>query len=393
MRKQIEILRANKKRGFTLIELIITIFLLSLVLGLLLQLSNSFYKRYQQIEERWIVQNAAKRVMQYFEMQNEALSNSASISLFYSPEEQPISDYDDDLPPTVMQGVPAVGNDTYAYIYSKPSDDPELGDMIYVLERGEGNVPVSLTKVVLGEEIPLKIDFSVSVEPVAVTRNERPTLPDGSPMPDEDIVTKTDKEGNTYYYAGGQEEYLRTTVDITISTPSSAGGNYKLTTSYTMNNMMQNQQVNHEGSGVVETAPGRDIGVAGWSDENLPCPVDTTVYPYADHAANILRYVSAESFLNSQNTGAADLDIQGAGLCFGNLVMQGSSMETQVKGALRDFRDNVLRKTALGNLVIEKYYNEWSPALVAAATENPALKVLGKIVLIPASIVALFVAD
>ena len=53
----------------------------------------------------------------------------------------------------------------------------------------------------------------------------------------------------------------------------------------------------------------------------------------------------------------------------------------------------MLAKTELGNQIIDKYYNEWSPALVAAAEENPAVKTLGKLVLIPASVVALFIAD
>ena len=43
--------------------------------------------------------------------------------------------------------------------------------------------------------------------------------------------------------------------------------------------------------------------------------------------------------------------------------------------------------------IIDKYYNEWSPALVAAAQEHPSLKTVGKIVLVPASVVAFFTAE
>lgn len=368
--------KLKSKQGITLVELLVTIALMAMVTGLTIQLAHSFLQSYSIVQARWRTQNAAQQVMQYFRLQNESLSNSASISLFYTETEQPVADYED---PTDMQGVPSTGNDTYAYIYSQPASDPELGDVIYVLERGEGKTPVNLTEYLIDEEVPLDIKFSVSVVPQEVFRGE----------------ATTDAEGNTtvpYSYGGGEDAYLPTTVDVTISTPESIGGNYTLTTSFTMNNMMQNQRVNYEGGTPCRVAAS-GIGIAGWDDPDLECPVSTSLYPYATKSANILRYVSAQSFLESQNTNGADLNVQGAGLCFSNLVMADSPIGWQVKGALRDFRDNVLAKTDLGNQIIDKYYNEWSPALVAAAEENPAVKTLGKLVLIPASVVALFIAD
>ena len=368
--------KLKSKQGITLVELLVTIALMAMVTGLTIQLAHSFLQSYSIVQARWRTQNAAQQVMQFFRLQNESLSNSASISLFYTETEQPVADYED---PTDMQGVPSTGNDTYAYIYSQPASDPELGDVIYVLERGEGKTPVNLTEYLIDEEVPLDIKFSVSVVPQEVFRGE----------------ATTDAEGNTtvpYSYGGGEDAYLPTTVDVTISTPESIGGNYTLTTSFTMNNMMQNQLVNYEGGTPCRVAAS-GIGIAGWDDPDLECPVSTSLYPYATKSANILRYVSAQSFLESQNTNGADLNVQGAGLCFSNLVMADSPIGWQVKGALRDFRDNVLAKTDLGNQIIDKYYNEWSPALVAAAEENPAVKTLGKLVLIPASVVALFVAN
>lgn len=368
--------KLKSKQGITLVELLVTIALMAMVTGLTIQLAHSFLQSYSIVQARWRTQNAAQQVMQFFRLQNESLSNSASISLFYTETEQPVADYED---PTDMQGVPSTGNDTYAYIYSQPASDPELGDVIYVLERGEGKTPVNLTEYLIDEEVPLDIKFSVSVVPQEVFRGE----------------ATTDAEGNTtvpYSYGGGEDAYLPTTVDVTISTPESIGGNYTLTTSFTMNNMMQNQRVNYEGGTPCRVAAS-GIGIAGWDDPDLECPVSTSLYPYATKSANILRYVSAQSFLESQNTNGADINVEGAGLCFSNLVMADSPIGWQVKGALRDFRDNVLAKTDLGNQIIDKYYNEWSPALVAAAEENPAVKTLGKLVLIPASVVAMFIAD
>ena len=377
--------QAKKKKngGFTLVELLVTVAVLSVTLGLAVQLSHQFYKRYAQIEQRWIVQNAARRVMDYFEQTNEALTNSTNVALFYTDPENrgEVEAYAD---VSKMQGVPAAGNGTYAYIYTKPAADPTLGDVIWVVERAnETNVtptPVNLTEYNLGENVPLSIAFRVSTTPVEVTKGEAVQNPDGTTTV-------------PYVYGGGEDAYLTNTVDIIISTPSSLGGNYTLTTSFTMNNIAQNQQVNYDAGGICETAG--NVYIAGWSDAEIDCPVNTgdSRMQYATEKANILRYVSTASFLSSQNTGTAGFDAEGAGLCFGALCMEGSAVGTQVKGALRDFRDNVLAKTELGNTVIDKYYNEWSPALVAAAEAHPSLKTFGKIVLIPASVIAFFTAE
>lgn len=375
--------KKQRQKGFTLVEMLVTVAIMSIVLVMTVQLSDAFFRRYRMTEARWKSQNAAQRVMQYFEMRSEALNNSAGISLFYTDTDrhpQP-STQDPNLPGVVMQGVPDTGNKTYAYIYcQKDPARPDLGTLIYVLERGEGKRPVSLTKYLLDDDIPLDISFNVSTAPVAVHREGSPDAP-------------------SYEYSGGEDAYLRTTVDVIISTPQSIGGNYQLKTSFTMNNMTKNQSINYEGGDITPVSDNLkdEMGIAGWNNPELNkkglCPVAKSKHPYAQNPANILRYVSTESFLQSQNTNGADIDVQGAGLCFSVLSMQGSAVELQVKGALRDFRDNVLSKTELGNCIIDKYYNEWSPALVSAAAEHPALLKVGKCVLIPASLIALFAAD
>ena len=186
--------KLKSKQGITLVELLVTIALMAMVTGLTIQLAHSFLQSYSIVQARWRTQNAAQQVMQFFRLQNESLSNSASISLFYTETEQPVADYED---PTDMQGVPSTGNDTYAYIYSQPASDPELGDVIYVLERGEGKTPVNLTEYLIDEEVPLDIKFSVSVVPQEVFRGEATTAAQAEGTTAAPATTAAATEANT----------------------------------------------------------------------------------------------------------------------------------------------------------------------------------------------------
>lgn len=382
--------KEKNNKGFTLVELLVTMIIMTLVLGLTVQVTQSFYHRYRMIEARWIAQNAAQKVMNYFELHSESLSNSAMISLFYTDATQPVNISPN--PPqdasgnalSKMIGVPKESNNSYAYIYTQTDPlQPELGDLIYVLERGNVKQPVSLTYYLTKEHVPLDIHFEIAPNPEGVENHGTQTEPD-------------------FVYEGGHDEYLRSTVDVIISTPRSIGGNYQLKTSFTMNNMAGNQRINFEGPDGSLTETGDNIFVAGWADAKLNAEkkypfteeeLTATKYSKVLQPANILRYVSTQSFLESQNLTNKGVDIEGAGLCFGKLTMKGSAIESQVLNSLRDFRDNVLSKSALGNKIIDAYYTSWSPALVEMAQENPNLLKVGKCVLVPTSLFAMLLAD
>lgn len=408
----------SDKRGFTLAELLVTLVLLSLFLGLTMQFTTSFIRQYQKVEARWWVQTATRRVMDYLDQKAEPLNNSSQIDLFYMDDTTEVAYAEtDDL--NVMKGVPTVGNDKYAYIYTKP--DENGNDIIYILERGVGNTPVNFTNQILGlstsdKDVPLKIEFEVATSPKKThSENVTEVVDNGEgetvtrvvqePVTDKDGNALTDGNGNPLtnnkteiIYGEGEDQYLYSTVTVTVSAGSELGGDYSLSTSFTLSNMLPDQYINVSGSELVATAG--NCYVSGWANEKLGCPeyvngasITRDANPHAADKANILRYVSAESFLDNQATGTSDVSIEGAGMCFGSLSMKGSGLEVQVTSALRDFRDNVLAKSALGNKIIEKYYNVWSPALLNIANEHPFLLKIGKAVLIPASVLAYFVAE
>lgn len=58
--------------------------------------------------------------------------------------------------------------------------------------------------------------------------------------------------------------------------------------------------------------------------------------------------------------------------------MAGTSMESAVVDTLRNFRDNTLKGTYLGDIIIDKYYNVWSPAIIKIGSKNETLKNIGR---------------
>ena len=64
--------------------------------------------------------------------------------------------------------------------------------------------------------------------------------------------------------------------------------------------------------------------------------------------------------------------------CCPRWLMAGTDMESGVVKTLRDFRDNTLKGTYLGDIIIDKYYNEWSPAIIKIGSKNETLKNIGR---------------
>lgn len=382
----------KSNKGFTLIELIVTLFLLAIVTGMIAQITFHIYRDYKMVEDRWKMQNEVNYVMKLFEGNKEALTTSHQADIFYDLN---------------CSSVPATGDTAYSYIYAKPRDTSnlKLGYDLWYLERdldpydGVATKPVQLNS----ETIPINIEFSIPVAPNPLV------MADGTVAVDPD---QSNEQGYVTEVSPPEDKlYQTSTVKITVSGSGTYSGKYVISTSFTLNNMLGNQRINYtygEPTDTTKRADGTaisDVYLAGWTDENinnkaenknLHYPIAFTesadgVY-YETLPGNVIRYISIESFLNSTNpTGNAFDMLNKCGL---SGAIDGTAIEVPVKGALRDFRDNVLAGTKWGDAIINRYYTEWSPAIWDALRANPKLtKAVCCVVSVPAAIVAYFISD
>lgn len=100
-----------------------------------------------------------------------------------------------------------------------------------------------------------------------------------------------------------------------------------------------------------------------------PTPVDCSEYLKKD--ANMMRFVSERAADSKGDVTELTSGVDMASCLTRFLFIDGTKEGARTVGALRDFRDNCLKGTTIGDFIIEKYYNSWSPALVEVCKENP----------------------
>lgn len=372
------------KKGFTLIELMVTLLLLSIVTAMIAQVTYGIYNNYQLVQKRWRMQNEVNYIMKMFEGNKEALTTSHQADIFY----------DINCNSVPAEGVP---DETYSYFFAKPVDPDDLTqgyNLWYRQRKTTENYQLN------SSNIPISIEFTIPVEPNPLQTN---------------AVGEVKREDNEQGYATVQvpeEEkiYQRSTLLITISATGQYKDKYSLSTAFTLNNMLGNQQINYSFGEPTDTTKSEkgeaweNVYLAGWTNSVINNSADNKAAGYPveftsgedgfneARPGNVLRFVSIESFLSNNNPNGNNLDMMNK--CFISKLFMGTSLETPVKGAFRDFRDNVLAKTDIGCTIIDKYYNKWSPALNTALSEHPDIvKTAGRIAAVPAAIIAFFTSS
>lgn len=372
------------KKGFTLIELMVTLLLLSIVTVMIAQVTYGMYNNYKLVEKRWEMQNEVNYIMKMFEGNKEALTTSRQADIFYDVN---------------CNSVPADGKaDTvYSYFFAKPVDPDNLekGYNLWYRERG-----TTESYQLNNSSIPINIEFSIPVEP-------NPLVTDASGN-----VEKDDNEQGyaTVAVPAAEKLYQKSTIRITVSATGHYKDKYSLSTSFNLNNMLGNQQINFSNGEPTDTTKNanneamQNVYLGGWMDSAINDSADNKAIGYPvqfttgedgyneTHPGNVLRFVSIESFLSNYNPNGNNAEMMNK--CFVSKLVMGTSLEVPIKGAFRDFRDNVLSKTELGCTIIDKYYNEWSPAFNTMLSNHPELvRFVGRAVAVPTAIAAYFIAS
>lgn len=372
----------HDKRGFTLAELIVAIAVMALVMGLVAQLFGTIYKRYDMVEKQFKLQAQVEYVVAQFQENatKTSLSTATKVDIFY---EDPATVEANQI----LASCPELGTFTEnadgTITFQKPTNQYTY----YFTYKGYfyGLAPIHLidedNKVTIKSnniaykfyyqfDNPLKLDvkFSVGVDAFQWDTTEN-----------KEMENPTDALGNAL-----KHKYLDSGISVAVkSNREYLPAKYDLNSSFSFDNMKTNGQLvncNNE-SGYYFTSEYTAGWDSGTDTEGYPSNRQESgkTYPNSKRSGNVIRFIS----YNDSIGGALDADTgdtETAFTCGTRWLMAGTDMEGGVVKTLRDFRDNTLKGTYLGDIIIDKYYNEWSPAIIKIGSRNETLKNIGRTV-------------
>lgn len=372
----------HDKRGFTLAELIVAIAVMALVMGLVAQLFGTIYKRYDMVEKQFKLQAQVEYVVAQFQENatKTSLSTATKVDIFY---EDPATVEANQI----LASCPELGTFTEnadgTITFQKPTNQYTY----YFTYKGYfyGLAPIHLidedNKVTIKSnniaykfyyqfDNPLKLDvkFSVGVDAFQWDTTEN-----------KEMENPTDASGNAL-----KHKYLDSGISVAVkSNREYLPAKYDLNSSFSFDNMKTNGQLvncNNE-SGYYFTSEYTAGWDSGTDTEGYPSDRQEAykIYPNSKRSGNVIRFIS----YNDSIGGALDADTgdtETAFTCGTRWLMAGTDMESGVVKTLRDFRDNTLKGTYLGDIIIDKYYNEWSPTIIKIGSKNETLKNIGRTV-------------
>lgn len=381
----------RNRKGFTLIELMVTLFLLSLVLALSSQLFGSIYDKYRLVEQRYIIQTEVQHIVSSFQNDayNYSLYTATTVDMFYeNPEEVESSKTlkscpelgsftEDETAHTLTFSGRSASSMNYTYLFC-------FNGYLYILNSGV----TEAVRYYYTDQVPVDIQFTIGKKAFAMDSSTG-SEGDGTKY-------ETDDEGNTVV----SEEvptFLDAGVTVTVTGyylddngEKDESRYYELNTSFSFNNILGSVNLNSSSGNYLTNEY-----VAGWYDEDgegnavssavlenydgYPsaslCEDEKTYsdYPYLNKSGNIIRYISMYDFLNGNLDTSATSGSTTSFNCATRWLMADSDVGAGVVGSLRDFRDEVLSGSKLGGSLIEKYY-EYSPEIISLAEQSPAIK-------------------
>lgn len=380
-----------------MVELIVTVVILAVVISLggqiLYQLTNFF----NTSRLRWEIQSAVQLACNKFETNKDSIINAYQADVLYDPQIAEGIVYDETAGTFEWKSgsagtyvLPSEGaadsEDPYTYIFSTPAYSAEsgkyLGSFLFIREFGSENSTLFLAPENMGD-IPVEIEFAISYEVEELTTDESGDI---------QVVNK-------------EYKFLNNSVSIRLQSGLPEVTQFNVDTSFAIPNL-SNGSINRKGGALVyedEWVSGGELaaGPAGWVSFNPDVtvsgiPSSTITYVGDDNsthtvtatmierAGNVMRFISPTAFYSKGDV--QDL-VSSANLasCLTTFAFSENSRQAgRVLGALREFRDNVLAGTAVGDWIIDCYYNEWSPFLVE---KLGFLKPVYRAVLIPVSYV------
>lgn len=389
----------KNRKGLSLVELIVAVAIVGLVVGVAGTALYLYQRQHSASALRWRVQNAVQLASTKFETSTDLIVNSKMLDVFYDDtvangiyydEANNTFTWKDGRTPYV---VPDEGSkdDDFSYIYSTPAWDANdhsryIGHFLFIKNFGETESTLFLDNEGFGN-VPVQIELSIATDELEHEEDE--------PNYQSNAIKIVMKSGN--------EDILT----------------YQVETIYVLQNFSSNKQVNYQSGQLIYEYDWIDGSTAkaypcGWCENDINTKLNRKEYGYPNvtqstiikpdntdytyyfndyqlqQNGNVLRFLSPLSDMKVEDGEGQGTTSHKASCISTWLFEDGTLMGERVLDNLRNFRDNVLRGTAIGDWFIEFYYYELSPFMIE---KTAFLRPLYKAVIEPLSYVCDFIAN
>ncbi len=361
----------TSKKGYTLVELMIVLVLLSLGTYAVMNLVNVAYRSFDKSEERYIKQEAVKEVAKLLQSGTANVSSARTADIFSTSDVVPVS-----------------ADASYSYLFATQSKDDEGNDNGYFLYCQNKNKDRSSAQKL--SDTPIYVEIKPYFE----------------------TITKEDSNKNKYIVV---QQYNAVTIELSAleddydyasgNPPTSDDKFYTLDVAYHFPNMATSNEycmINHitrdeyakaktfdQTSGIATGSEQTAIhceeekcsyGHCGCYDESQTCQQCTACN--CPGAKGLVLRVYCDSIISPDNTESA---ISVPSMCFVATASYG--LDSGEVGALCAFRDECLKQSALGRAFINAYYTI-SPPIADFIRESEPLKAIVRASLKPLIVVS-----
>ena len=339
----------KNKKGFTLVELVVVLLLLSFGVLALANMFKVTYRAFNKAEERYIKQEAVKEVAKLLQSGSNSVAAAQSADIF------------DDL--SVLPSGDAT-NKTYSYLFAKIYTNPETDEIegyrLYTLDRGQ-----TISQARLLSEVPMYATIKAYKDDTNYYSGATIEL---SALEDDFKYQTKDDEGN-----------------MVLNRPNSDYKYYSLDVAYHFPNMATDDfgpTVNHSADGNLSNADAYKQ-VADDAAGGLEEPV--VKIPATDEG--IVLRVSVDGLITNDPTSSV---IGVPSMCF--IATASYGLDSGEVGLLCRFRDEHLLTNPLGTAFVNAYY-KLSPPIAEFISDSEPLKAAVRVALKPLVAVATNVVE
>ncbi|MBE6803392.1 MAG: type II secretion system protein [Ruminococcaceae bacterium] len=385
----------HNRKGMSLVELIVTVAVVGLVIVLSGTAFSLFANTHEKAATRWQVQNAVRLASAKFETETDLIANSKILDVFYDEtiangilydEATNTFTWKDGKTPYVVPNEGSKDED-YSYIFSTPAwdkndEDHYLGYFLFIKDCKETTSTLFLDSEGFGE-VPVQVEFSIATDELQ--------------------------------HETGDPSYQSNGVNLVMKSGNENITEFQVETVYILENFSATKVINHDGDNLILEEDWVVDNVAkaypcGWSDETINSgnkeqhgyPKTATnygennskVYNFKSselqNTGNVLRFLSPLSDMKVEDGEGQGTTSHKASCIQTWLFSDGTEASERVLDNFRNFRDNVLRGTEIGDWFISFYYNDLSPFMIEnTAFLRPVLKFVSE----PLSYICDFIAN